>query len=245
MGSKIGAIKVAARRIGVSIEEYISKRDAGLKWCYQCKSWVSIIDFTVDRNRSDGLSAVCRHCKSNGLSALVTTKEDRRSERIKRSWDKRRETFVPPMKGKKMSEESRQKMSEAAKQRGSNRTGKRHTEETRRKISDITRKRTARGEQHYAYSHGRSQRDREDRRTAEYKHWRDAVFARDNYTCQHCGDDRGGNLQAHHVKPYANFPELRFVVENGITLCQECHERLHLKSIPTKTDLRRRRKHTA
>lgn len=65
------------------------------------------------------------------------------------------------------------------------------------------------------------------RRCAEYKVWRKAVFERDNYTCQECGD-RSGNghsvtLNADHIKPFAHFPDLRFDVSNGRTLCESCH----------------------
>lgn len=224
MGSKSGAIKAAASRIGISVEEYTASLDAGLKWCYGCKSWQHRATFNIDRNRSDGLNAKCQSC---------IRVAERKSTKGRPS----------PFKNQQHGAESRQKMSEAAKKRPSNRTGKRHTEEVRRKISEVTRERTARGEQHYAYSHGQHQRDREDRRSVEYKHWRDAVYARDEYTCQHCGDGQGGNLQAHHIKSYADFPELRYTIENGVTLCRNCHERVHLKPIPTKADLRRRKKH--
>lgn len=150
-------------------------------------------------------------------------------QKMREAWKLRKASFVPPMKGKKMSEESRRKMSEAAKNRPSNRTGKKHTPETRKKISEITRERTPRGERHYNFKHGLSQRNLNDRRKPEYLEWRNAVFARDNYTCQRCGDNRGGNLRAHHVKPFAENPELRFDVANGITLCHTCHELEHFK----------------
>ena len=65
-----------------------------------------------------------------------------------------------------------------------------------------------------------------DGQRAEYKKWRIAVIKRDNYTCQKCGK-RGGILQAHHVKPYKDFPELRHSVDNGITLCLQCHSDEH------------------
>ena len=52
--------------------------------------------------------------------------------------------------------------------------------------------------------------------------WRVAVFERDNYTCQSCGK-RGGYLEADHIKPFARFPELRFELANGRTLCRPCH----------------------
>lgn len=66
-----------------------------------------------------------------------------------------------------------------------------------------------------------NERDR-DMMTNRYKEWRQSVFERDDYTCQDCGE-RGGRLNAHHVKRYADYPELRYDAENGKTLCVSCH----------------------
>lgn len=66
----------------------------------------------------------------------------------------------------------------------------------------------------------------EGRRCAEYKLWRKAVFERDGYTCQMCGA-RGVKINAHHIKPYAYFPELRYALDNGVTLCEKCHKEAH------------------
>jgi len=56
----------------------------------------------------------------------------------------------------------------------------------------------------------------------EYIKWRKTVFSRDEFICQLCGI-AGGCLHAHHIMPYAKYPELRYNVDNGLTLCMACH----------------------
>lgn len=61
----------------------------------------------------------------------------------------------------------------------------------------------------------------------EYKKWRTNIFKKDNYTCQCCGDNKGGNLRAHHLDGYDWCEERRMDINNGITLCKECHDNFH------------------
>lgn len=70
--------------------------------------------------------------------------------------------------------------------------------------------------------------DKRQRFTSVYTGWRQQVFERDSYTCQRCGK-RGGELNAHHIKPYAKHKEKRFDPGNGITLCKSCHRKEHRK----------------
>src|SRR3990167_5919079 len=60
------------------------------------------------------------------------------------------------------------------------------------------------------------------RNSDEYALWRKAVFVRDNYTCIWCGSN--GNINADHIKPFSDYPELRFAIDNGRTLCVSCHK---------------------
>lgn len=67
--------------------------------------------------------------------------------------------------------------------------------------------------------------------TPKYREWRKSVFKRDNFTCQICQKKKSGRLNAHHIKSYRDFPDLRLEVNNGITLCNECHRKLHSNKI--------------
>jgi len=60
------------------------------------------------------------------------------------------------------------------------------------------------------------------RKTPAWVNWRTAVYTRDNYTCQLCGKKRT-YLNPHHIMMKAHYPQLVFVVDNGVTLCSRCH----------------------
>ena len=62
------------------------------------------------------------------------------------------------------------------------------------------------------------------RNSFEYEDWRKSVFEKDLYTCQECGKI-GGMLHADHIKPFALYPDLRFDINNGRTLCIYCHRK--------------------
>lgn len=94
-------------------------------------------------------------------------------------------------------------------------------EEWKRKISEAQK-----GEKHWNWKGGKSRKLTRIRQTPRYKKWRKQVFERDNYTCQKCGQ-KGGDLNAHHVKQFSKHEDHRFDIDNGKTLCKQCHKEVH------------------
>ncbi|MGL5712733.1 MAG: HNH endonuclease [Paraclostridium sp.] len=86
------------------------------------------------------------------------------------------------------------------------------------------------GEKHPRYNPNLTNKERLDnRKYVEYYKWRNDVFNKDEYTCRKCGDKRGKNLNAHHIRNYGECEELRLDIKNGITLCESCHREFHKK----------------
>lgn len=118
-----------------------------------------------------------------------------------------------PIAGNKLSKKTKEKIGKANK-------GKTHSVETKNKISKslIGNK--------YNWKGGISSINSKIRNCQKYKEWRLFVFKRDNFTCLGCGQI-GGELNAHHIKSFAKYPELRFEITNGITVCKSCHDIIH------------------
>lgn len=71
------------------------------------------------------------------------------------------------------------------------------------------------------------------RKSKEYTRWRNRVYLRDNFTCCHCNKKCDSkNIIAHHIYYFSEIPELRFNINNGVTLCRSCHFKLHQYNKP-------------
>lgn len=143
-------------------------------------------------------------------------------------------------KGKKKSKRTKERMSLAQKNRphtekenerirllAKKRIGVKLSIEQRKKISIGHKERVRLGLNNF-WKGGITPINKAIRKSFEYKIWREAVFKRDNYTCIWCGA-RSGNgkaieLNADHIKPFSLYPELRFAIDNGRTLCRDCHK---------------------
>lgn len=128
-------------------------------------------------------------------------------------------------KGKKWSKSSREKMRQSKINAGiipPSRKGVKLTSEHKAKI--VHRK-----ENHWNWKGGINPINDTIRKSLEYKLWRKAVFERDHYTCIWCGAKNGNGkaviLNADHIKRFSDYPELRFAIDNGRTLCKDCHRK--------------------
>ena len=140
-------------------------------------------------------------------------------------------------KNNPMSDETKRKMSEALK-------GKKKppfTEEHKRKISEggkIPRP-WMRGENSPRWKGGASNLSKRIKNSFKYKKWREAIFQRDNWTCQQCGKRGGIILHPHHRRSFASILEENNIktledalncevlwnINDGITLCRNCHKK--------------------
>ena len=67
---------------------------------------------------------------------------------------------------------------------------------------------------------------RVERATHEYQEWRKSVFIRDKFVCQKC-KEHTNNLNAHHISNWKSDINHRYDINNGITLCKDCHKKFH------------------
>ncbi len=135
----------------------------------------------------------------------------------------------PVNKGVPMSDAQKKKLSDA-------KTGTHRTQVTKDKISkyflshpEIAKgRKLPKGENHHNWKGGISKENDTIRHSIEGNLWRNSIFARDGYACQKTAI-KGGKLVAHHILNFAQYPELRFAIDNGITLSEKAHKEFHKK----------------
>jgi hypothetical protein len=83
------------------------------------------------------------------------------------------------------------------------------------------------GQNHWRWTEDRSEVDLNKRRwcTKECIEWREPVFLRDGHKCKIANEDCCADVEAHHILSWREYPELRFNINNGITLCRTHHPR--------------------
>lgn len=132
-------------------------------------------------------------------------------KKISRALKGKMPKFIPNNKGIIRSEENKKRISDTLKCKGI-------------KPPRPPREALCRGSRHRWWKGGITPINEAIRKSLEYRLWRKAVFIRDNFTCVWCGK-KDKTIQADHIKPFSLFPELRFAIDNGRTLCHNCHKK--------------------
>lgn len=125
-------------------------------------------------------------------------------------------------KGRILSNEAKQRMSLARKGLNTWMLGRKMPEETKRKISE-----SSKGEKSWRWIKDRTKlkKGREKSYDTQYKYWMLEVKKRDKWKCRIADENCDGRLEAHHILNWVDYPELRYEINNGITLCHFHHPR--------------------
>lgn len=114
-------------------------------------------------------------------------------------------------------------------------TGKTFSPEHRQALSKVKTGKWA-GAKNPNWNNGVRAANLQARSTGEYKQWRYAALARSSFACECCGIAQGTlcnccghriSLHVHHIKSFAQFPEVRFDPKNSEVLCPKCHHAKH------------------
>ena len=113
------------------------------------------------------------------------------------------------------------------------RKGKPNTNKGGYKLSSETRLKISlghKGEKSYRWITDRTKLvKRQERNDMAYKDWRRQVWSRDNWKCKIANQDCNGRIEAHHILGWTSYPELRYEINNGITLCHAHHPRKRIE----------------
>ena len=130
------------------------------------------------------------------------------------------------MLGKHHSEETKRKIKESNKKwnNGKRRSGWHHTDEAKKRIGDGHR-----GLNNVNWNPDREAMRKNKRNDPEYQQWIKKVKKRDKNICRLKDENCSGYNIVHHIKGWTEYPELRYNINNGITLCRAHHPRTRAK----------------
>lgn len=192
----------------------------------------SVVGHTTRKRRVAPIEFTCKECRNpflvypsrlkQGIPSFCSQKchgKHRQGETRSTEW---KEKISVKLRGRIISLEARELISKAL--IGKPGTPSRFKGIKLPWVSESNRLRT--GEKAANWRGGRVSENQRIRHSEEFRQWREAVFIRDNWTCQKYGG-RGRRLQAHHILNFSTYPELRFDVGNGVTLSVRAHREFH------------------
>lgn len=151
-----------------------------------------------------------------------------------------REKISKKLKGRLFSEETRERISLAKKGKATRGFGWKHSDESKEKmrksakgfclqakINALIANKERVGEKHQNWISDRTKLKISEKKhlDVKYMYWMRTVKNRDGWKCKILNSDCKGRLEAHHILNWVDYPELRYELNNGITLCVAHHPR--------------------
>lgn len=192
--------------------------------CEDCNKLFLMLRRNARRSKSG--AKYCSTCRQKGERAYWYDRKDYPKEAIAKAsaairgkprsteWCK---NIGLSKKGRKLTQETRRKMSLA-------RMGEKNPQYGKR--GELSTMWGRRGPLSPNYNPALTDYDRRNYRSPEVSAWRRSVFERDHFTCQITGR-KGGKLAAHHLDGWDGHPSKRFDPNNGITISEALHDLFH------------------
>lgn len=167
----------------------------------------------------------CSKCHHNSPE-MLKTKQNQNKVKSEETKQKMRDShwskngFESPFKGQRHSNRARQVLSKATEDFYQTHS---YEEYKNRYIKGSCTQRNIPIEDFNGFSAPENTRIRQ---SVEGKAWTYDILSKSNFTCTKCSQ-RGGKLHAHHLNGFNLFPDLRFDLDNGVCLCESCHDKFH------------------
>lgn len=193
---------------------------------------------------------VVDNCPTCDVERIITYKQSKKNKPCSKCFHNSDKMIEAKKNQNKIkSEETKQKMKENHWSKNGYKSafkGKKHTDETKSMLAKKSKKQAEKlrleiGEEEYLIKMALMKRkiSREEfegfvteentaiRQSKEGKEWRRSVLRKHNWTCDNCQEP--GSHIAHHLNAFNAYPEQRFDVDNGVCLCEQCHNNFHKK----------------
>jgi HNH endonuclease len=188
-----------------------------MKTCSKCNQEKPFSEFYKRPRYKDGHLGVCKKCKyENDRKWLKSNPENQtKANQARRDWYKKNGGEYH----KQWRDENRERIN---KMRQEIRRGER--EPSKDAFWKGKKRPELKGENNPNWQGGTTSERKRAMSTVEYRQWRFCVLKRDNFKCVMCNNENP--LQVHHIVPWSENVILRFSVENGVSLCRGCHNKI-------------------